>query len=390
MPSADTFDVTVALDYYAPYVSGLTEAARLTAEGLANRGWNVAVACARHSLSLPRYEKINGVHVYRAPVLARVRKGILSPTLPRLAAQLAARSALLHLHLPMPEAAFVVRLRPDRPLVTTYHIDAFLRDGLVNRLGMKLADLSAADAMRRADVIVVNSTDQAHGSRLWPVIRHRPLCAIPSPCVDRAGGAPAFREGTGTHIGFMGRVAEEKGIEYLIRAFRGITDSEARLLIAGDYETVAGGSNIVQLRAEAGDDPRIRFLGLLRGQRIRDFYASIDVFALPSIAESFGIVQVEAMMTGVPSVVTDLPGARYPVQATGFGRVVPPREPAAVRQAVLELAALPAITREAGRRRTVELFGGDGYLDAYEKAFRQALASHDAGAGPGTASAPSH
>lgn len=103
MRETDAFDVTVMLDYYAPYVSGLTEAARLTAEGLAARGWKVAVACAQHDPALPRHEVINGVQVFRAPVLARVSRGFLAPALPLLVRRLAARSKIVHMHLPNPE-----------------------------------------------------------------------------------------------------------------------------------------------------------------------------------------------------------------------------------------------------------------------------------------------
>lgn len=370
MPGVDRFDVTVALDYYAPYVSGLTETARYVAEGLAARGWRVAVACARHDRKLPPYEVIDGVHVFRAGVLGRIRKGVISPGLPRLAGRLAARSALLHIHAPMPEAAAVVALAGATPVVTTYHIDAFLVPGVINQIGLKIADASARYAIRRSRLVVVNSRDQAEGSRLWPTLRRSSLRPIPSAVLDRGDGRPTFRDGTGPHIGFMGRIAEEKGIEYLLRAFRGIDDPTARLLIAGDYQTVAGGSNIAALRAEAGDDPRISFLGLLRGRQIDDFYASIDLFALPSIAESFGIVQVEAMMAGVPSITTDLAGGRYPVVATGFGEVVPPRDPAALRRAIDEVLRRPDSWRRQGRQRATELFGGDACLNAYEDALR--------------------
>lgn len=371
MRPPERFDVTVVLDYYAPYVSGLTEAARITAEGLAARGWRVAVACAQHDRSLPRRELVGGVWVHRAPVLARLSRGFLAPALPLLVSRLAARSDLLHLHQPMPEAAFVAALRRRAKLATTYHIDAFLPDNPVNRLGMRLADAIARTAIRRADLVIVNSEDQARGSRIWSTIEDRPLRPIPSPCVDRGGGAPTLRQGDGLHIGFLGRIAEDKGLEYLIRAFRQLPDADARLILGGDYEQVAGGSCVEKLRREAGDDPRIRFTGLLRGRAIHDFYASIDVFALPSISESFGIVQVEAMMCGVPAVSTDLPGSRYPVAATGFGRLVPPRDPDALRTALVEVAATPPEARAKGRQLARELFGGTAFLDRHERAFRE-------------------
>ncbi|SFK24541.1 glycosyltransferase family 4 protein [Streptomyces pini] len=373
MLQPDTFDVTVMLDYYSPYVSGLTEAARLTAEGLAGRGWKVAVVCAQHDPALARQEVLNGVHVFRAPVLARISRGFISPQLPLLARRLAARSDIVHMHLPNPEAAFVAAFKRSARLVVTYHIDVFLPDSPVNRFGMWAVDQSCKAAVRKADLVITNSEDQARGSRIWPTIRRRRLLPVSSPCVDRNGGTPRLRDGDGLHIGFMGRITVDKGIEYLIRAFRAIDDPRARLLIAGDYATVAGGSNIAQLRREAGDDQRIRFTGLLRGDAVRDFYASIDVFALPSISESFGIVQVEAMMAGIPPVSTELPGSRYPIEATGFGRLVPPRDPGALRAALLEMAELPAEDRGAGREAATKLFGGEAFLDAHEEAFRKLL-----------------
>jgi glycosyltransferase involved in cell wall biosynthesis len=63
---------------------------------------------------------------------------------------------------------------------------------------------------------------------------------------------------------------------------------------------VAGGSNVGRIRALIGDDHRVEVLGEMHGRQLDDFYASIDVFALPSVAESFGIVQAKAMMAGVP------------------------------------------------------------------------------------------
>ncbi|WP_240958190.1 glycosyltransferase family 4 protein [Streptomyces barkulensis] len=373
MLQPDTFDVTVMLDYYSPYVSGLTEAARLTAEGLAGRGWKVAVVCAQHDPALARREVLNGVHVFRAPVLARISRGFISPQLPLLAGRLAARSDIVHMHLPNPEAAFVAAFKRGARLVVTYHIDVFLPDGPVNRFGMWAVDQSCKAAVRKADLVITNSEDQARGSRIWPTIRRRRLLPVSSPCVDRNGGTPRLRDGDGLHIGFMGRITVDKGIEYLIRAFRAIDDPRARLLIAGDYTTVAGGSNIAQLRREAGDDQRIRFTGLLRGDAVRDFYASIDVFALPSISESFGIVQVEAMMAGIPPVSTELPGSRYPIEATGFGRLVPPGDPGALRAAILEMAELPSQDRESGREAATKLFGGEAFLDAHEEAFQKLL-----------------
>ncbi|NUR31029.1 MAG: glycosyltransferase family 4 protein, partial [Catenulispora sp.] len=181
------------------------------------------------------------------------------------------------------------------------------------------------------------------------------------------GGKPGYRETDGLHIGFMGRIVEEKGIEYLVEAFRRLPDPDARLLLAGDYLAVAGGSCIDRVRAAADGDGRIRILGLLSGTDIDDFYSSIDLFALPSVYESFGIVQAEAMIAGVPSITAEVWGGRVPIQQTGFGELVPPENPDAIYAAIQRLRELPPGHRAERAALAWQLYGVTPCVDAYEK-----------------------
>jgi glycosyltransferase involved in cell wall biosynthesis len=166
---------------------------------------------------------------------------------------------------------------------------------------------------------------------------------------------------------------EEKGVEYLVDAFRRMPDPDARLLIAGDYTNVAGGSVVDRVRQHIASDPRIELLGFVPDGLIPDFYASLDVFALPSVnaLEAFGIVQVEAMMAGVPVIASGLPGVREPLRRTGFGRVVAPRDVAALERAMRELKSSPP-DRERGSRLAREQFGLSRTLDAYEAVLEEA------------------
>ncbi|MFJ6194821.1 glycosyltransferase family 4 protein [Micromonospora sp. NPDC092111] len=363
------YDLTVALTYYTPYISGVTHTARTVAEGMAARGWRVAVVTSQHDRSVPRRETLNGVDVYRSPVLGQITRAQISPAYPVEAARVARRSSLLYLNLPMAEAALLARLARPTPIVSMLHIDLYLPPGLLNRIAVNASDVTSRAAIRRSVAVVTNSEDQAHASKFWPLVQQREFRPIPAPCLDRRGGRPRYRRTGGLHVGFLGRIVEDKGIPYLVRAFKRIADPDARLLIGGNYRTVMGGDNLADIRAEIGADSRIQVLGELRGQEIDDFYASIDVFALPSVAESFGIVQAEAMMCGVPSVTTDLPGGRYPVLATQFGTLVPPRDPEALHQAIRELAAAPADWREAKAREARKLFAAERSLDEHEELF---------------------
>ncbi|NEK57986.1 glycosyltransferase family 4 protein [Geodermatophilus sabuli] len=361
-----TLDVVVALDYYTPYVSGLTNVARDVAEGLAERGHRVTVVTSRHDPDLPEREVVRGVSVQRTPVLARLGKGVLSPALIGAVAAAAATASVTNLHLPMPEAALLAR-RIRSPLVTTYHCDVTLPPGALNRAQILGVDLSSRRAVRRSDRVVVSSDDYARHSRLWPALAGR-TAVIPPPCRERPAGTPRFREGPGLHVGFLGRIVEEKGLQYLVRGFQAIAEPDSRLLIGGDFAGVAGGSVVAELRQVIADDPRIRLLGFVPEEQLADLYASLDVFALPSVNafEAFGIVQVEAMMAGVPVLASDLPGVRTPVQETGFGLVVPPRDVDGIAAALRRLATEPQ-DRAGGAARARDRYASGTVVSAYEE-----------------------
>ena len=284
------------MTYYAPYVSGLTNFARDVAEGLAARGKRVRVVTTRHDPALPVEEVVNGVRVTRAPVLAKLGKGTVSPEFTRLVVAASKTAHVLNLHLPMLEAGLVAKAARC-PVVLTYHCDVSLPPGLVNSVQGKVIDASSRLAMKHARIVAVTSEDYAERSRLWTSIRPR-MAAVPPPCRPVPKGEPSFRDGDGFHVGFLGRIVEEKGVEFLVDGFRALDDPDARLLIGGEFGNVAGGSVIERVRARIDGDPRIKLLGFVPDDKLGDFYASLDVFALPSVNafEAFGIVQVVGMI----------------------------------------------------------------------------------------------
>ncbi|MGY2080210.1 glycosyltransferase family 4 protein [Modestobacter sp. SYSU DS0657] len=364
-------DLLIALNYYAPYVSGLTNVARDVAVGLAARGHRVKVVTTRHDPSLPEFETVDGVEVERAPVVARLGKGVIAPTLVTRAIRASRRARLTNLHLPMLEAG-PIAARAASPVALTYHCDVSLPPGAVNAVQRAAVDGSSRLAMRHAQTVVVTTDDYARHSRLWPAMAGRTV-AIPPPCHERPAGTPRFRDGAGLHVGFLGRIVEEKGLQYLVRGFQQMGDPDARLLIGGDFAQVAGGSVVEEIRGLVDGDPRIRLLGFLPDEALADFYASLDVFALPSVNafEAFGIVQVEAMMAGVPALASDLPGVRTPVRDTGFGRIVTPRDVTGIATGLQELAAAD-LDRRAGADEARRRFAASTVIDAYEQLVRSA------------------
>ncbi|WP_205327108.1 glycosyltransferase family 4 protein [Glycomyces sp. YM15] len=368
------YDACVVLNYYAPYTSGLTRVAMDVAEFLAANGKRVAVVASRHDPALPRFEVREGVHVHRARVAARIGRGVVSPEFASLAGRIARRADVVNIHVPMLEAGLIARAARGTPVVVHHHDDVWLSQGVTARAQIAVVDASVGAALRRATAVVVANLDHAKSSRHWSIMEQRRVCAVPPPCRERGPGKPAFRDGAGPHIGFLGRMAPEKGLHHLVRAFRDWEDPAARLLLAGD-ESVAGGDVVARLRAQAAGDDRVRFLGRLEEAAIADFHASLDAFALPSVAEeSFGITQTEAMMSGVPVVASDLPGMRVPLQTTGFGELVESGDADGLREALRRVCRYPARRRSAGAAIATAAFGMRSSLEAYAAVLEEAAA----------------
>lgn len=363
-------DLVIALTYYAPYVSGLSITAQDVAEGLAARGWRVVVVTSRHDANLSSREDMNGVEVVRCRPLLSVTKGVVCPTFVPTAVRLLRQARVGHLHLPLLEGGVIAAaVRRSTPLLSTYHCDVVLPPSPLNRAALRLVQASDRAAVRRSATVVISSLDYARSSRVWPELQKRNLVEISPPCRDRSGGSPAFRQGSGPHIGFLGRVVGEKGLEHLIEAFRLLHDPEARLLIGGDFVGVAGGSVIDRLTTRTAEDSRIAFLGFVPEHQLADFYASLDCFVLPSVnsLEAFGIVQVEAMSAGVPVAASDRPGVRVPVAETGCGLLFPEAEPEAMRSCLEQiLRASKEDMVDPGK--ALKLFGRDATVDRYEEA----------------------
>ena len=138
-------------------------------------------------------------------------------------------------------------------------------------------------------------------------------------------------------------------MEILLEALPRILETcpNAQVQFAGPYQNIIGEEAYFRSLA-----PRIesyqaqgswRFVGSLSPEQMAAYYPNLDVLVLPSLnsTEAFGLVQIEAMINGVPSVASNLPGVRQPVKIHGMGRIVPVGDPAGLAEAVLEVLAHP-------------------------------------------------
>lgn len=365
------------LTFYAPHWTGLTAIAVLIAEGMAARGHHVSVLTAHHDRELARREARNGVDVVRLPYAARLSRGVLMPSFPLAARRMIREHDVIHIHTPLLEAPLVGALSRlyRRPMLMTHQGDLVMPPGLVDQAVEKVGTVLLGTAARLATVVSPLNDDYAAESRflapfadkLVPIL---PPVEIPEP---EAGAAARWRTALGLDgkrlVGFAGRFVEEKGFDYLLRAVPALLAAvpDAHLVYAGEHQMAYEDFHRRCKPLLDAHGEHVTFLGLLRDrEQLASFYAMCDVFALPSRTDSFAAVQVEAMLCGTPVVASDIPGARVAVRSTGMGRLVAPRNPAALAEGLAAVLMEPA-RYVRPRDEIAAVFDPTASIDRYEE-----------------------
>lgn len=381
--------ILTVLTYYRPHTSGLTIYAERLARAFVKRGHQVTVMTNQYDPSLPLEEMMDGVKVIRVPVIARVSKGVLAPTFGWVATKLAWQHDVVQLHLPQfdaPGVAFRARLF-GKPAVLTYHCDVQLPQGWFNRFVNFVLDFQNNMAGLLASHIVTYTRDYADhssflsrfASKLTPIL---PPVEMPVPAPE-AISAFAERHRTKDRkpvIGMVTRFASEKGVEILLGALPAILEKypNAQVLYAGQHENVMGEQAYFARLA-----PQIReyeisghwtFLGNLDPMQLATVYPNLDVITVPSLnsTEAFGLVQIEAMKSGVPSVPSALPGVRQPVKMHGMGEVSEIGNSESLAAAILKVLDNPEKYR--GDINAINTaYNPDSIAQEYEKLFTKLM-----------------
>lgn len=338
--------ILMILYYYYPYVSGISEYAKRISEGLVKHGHKVTVLTSKHEKNLKSRENINGVEIVRCQPIFEYSKGPIMPTFLFKGYRMARKYDVVNVHVPLVEAGIFSSILPN--CVITYHCDVRLNSNPVNKMVETLYYYLTNYALRRTKAIITNTEDYAKHSKLLK--NYLPKCNFIFPPIDETRykhtNSSRFVEKHGLKdkkvIGFVGRIVYEKGIDYLLDAIPLIRKrfKNIKVVIAGDYENVAGGSIMDSLSEKiSSHNEDLLFLGKIPHETLLEFYSACDVLVLPSIdpLESFGMVQIESMYCGTPVVAADLPGVRLPVQLTGMGLIAKSKDSGDLAENIIKI-----------------------------------------------------
>ena len=277
------------------------------------------------------------------------------------------QSDLVHLHFPLPLGVSAVMLRAlvKRPFVVTVHGNAD-----VYELPRAMEPVTRA-VLTRADAVVSVSEDL--GDYLTSVMHVPRVTVIPNG-VDVDEFHPHHVERPVLTLFSISRLVPRKNIHVLIAAVEQLASEGAALslIIAGTGPEEARIRRLAEQSSGA-----VRFIGFIDETRKRSILSDTDVFVQLSIREGLSIATLEALASGVPCLVSDLPGVREPVAPGRTGWYVDDPENVqsvvtALRRVLADRARLAEMKR-ACRAVAVERYSLQAMCEGYWNVFTDLL-----------------
>ena len=354
--------ILMVSDVYFPRINGVSTSIKSFRDGLRERGLGVDLIAPTYD-STPHHRACDEAGIYR--IAGRTVPQDPEDRLMRVADAVAAgarlKPDLIHIHTPF--AAHFAGMRIARahgiPVVASYHtlFEEYAAHYL-RRLPGPLLRIAARRLSRHqcneVDQVIVPSAPMRE--RLADYGVTTPMTVLPTGICTQdfaSGNRAAFRQRLGVSPTavvalFVGRVAHEKNIGFLIEAFRRCAADSPELVLAIAGEGPASDSLRRRVRQHALE-PRIRFVGYLnRPHELADCYAAADVFTFASKTETQGLVLVEAMAAGLPILALAEMGTRD-ILLGNPGAVVAPDDVGEFARLLSGIARRPAWRQSLGR-----------------------------------------
>jgi glycosyltransferase involved in cell wall biosynthesis len=375
---------------FPPYPGGAGNTAFQFARRQADRGQDVEVFTAPAAGTPPDPGR---ALIHRLDPVLAIGNAPLIPSLVRVDG-----FDVVHLHYPFifgSEVTLLGRLRRRRrrQALLVHYKNRLVGNGARGALFGAYEHTVAPALIRAADRVCVLSAEHAESVPYLRRVDERDpekLVEMPngvdvevfSPGGDTGGDGIRERLGirgdaaVGAFVATLDRAHHFKRLDVAIDAVARLGEEAPHLIVAGGGELLDG---FRAHAAEAGVGERVHFLGAVPHAELPDVLLAADFLLLTTEPpESFGIVLIEAMACGLPTIATDYPGVRAVVDKGETGLLVSPGDSEAVAATIRELlgAGMEGRRRmgEAGREKAVREWGWDSLLDRMDAAYAEAIA----------------
>jgi glycosyltransferase involved in cell wall biosynthesis len=288
--------------------------------------------------------------------------------------RMAKQADIVHVHFPLPLGLSTLALprAGSAPVVVTVHGNADIYE-----LPAPLVPVTRA-VLKRAQAIVSVSHDLA--DHLSSRLGVDSVTVVPNGVDTDLFRPVTLAPSDAIRLLSVSRIVPRKNIPVLIAAVNALAregERRFKLVIAG---TGPSEGDVERLARDSVGD--VSFLGFVDEARKRELLGEADVFVQLSMREGLSIATLEAMATGVPCMVSDLPGVREPVEPGKTGYLVPNPESVedviAVLRRLLDSRAELEAMRTAARLATEERYSLDAMAQGYLRVYQRLLAARTA------------
>ena len=253
-----------------------------------------------------RLKEYNGVRLKYVPTVTG--KGLAAVSASFFAAIAAAfgKYDVVHIHAEGPAFfSWLPKILGKRVVVTIHGID-WQREKWKSGFGSKFIRQGEKNAVKYADEIIVLSKGvQEYFKDTYGRETHFIPNGVNRPEMKEAKFiTEKFGLTKDSYILFLGRLVPEKGIRYLVEAFKDVKTDKKLVIAGGSSDT---DSFMMELKELAKDDNRIIFTGFVQGQMLDELYSNAYIYTLPSDLEGMPLSLLEAMSYGNCCLVSDIP-----------------------------------------------------------------------------------
>jgi glycosyltransferase involved in cell wall biosynthesis len=341
-------------DYYPPVIGGIEKNINQLAAGCSEE-YDVSVLVANTRFKT-EIETLDRIRIIKAASLGRFASAPICPTFPKLLKKYAAD--ILHFHCPNPtgDLSYLWAKAPGK-VVVSYHSDIVRQKWAMFLYGKYLMKF-----LERANVILPTSPNYIPTSPYLSKIESK-CKALPLGIeTERFRETPEIKlhaaelkkiaQGRPIIL-FVGRLRYYKGLHFLIQAMPRI---DAHLIIVGT------GPEEKNLRKQAEMfkvSEKITMAGTVSDEKLVEYYHAADVFCLPSHlrSEAYGLVQLEAMASGLPVVSCDIKtGVAYINMDGETGIIVDPASPSKLAEALNRILSDEELRKRLGEKARERVF----------------------------------